>query len=353
MACVPNLDGCLIGFIVGDAIGGPLEWTDRDVINCTHEMETNYLHGFKSGTWTEKTAEMLCVIESIMDDRFDLTTFLSNYYQLVRKGYLSPNDKVFEMSQYIKITCTKIANVLKYKKTIPISLNPLDHQQVDCEPLYRIGPIVLKHFYQPVKCLQQVEQFTQITHIARVCVDGCRFFASLMIGAILGIDKTNLLSDKYNLLDITTHGPLKYNSYNKTFIEDCTDTVMSIENDVVRCRSTKENIFLKSLYPSISKIQRGSYKHKTREQIVSDTLIINVIEAALWAFYNTNTFEDGCVMAINLGVNSSGIGAVYGQLAGLYYGISTIPERWINKLFHLDEIQTQIHKVHKVHDIPV
>ena len=34
------------------------------------------------------------------------------------------------------------------------------------------------------------------------------------------------------------------------------------------------------------------------------------------------------IAAVNLGGDSDSIGAVYGQIAGAYYGFSAIPERW-------------------------
>ena len=36
--------------------------------------------------------------------------------------------------------------------------------------------------------------------------------------------------------------------------------------------------------------------------------------------------------AVNLGGDSDSIGAVYGQLAGAYYGFSAIPEEWIRQV---------------------
>lgn len=40
------------------------------------------------------------------------------------------------------------------------------------------------------------------------------------------------------------------------------------------------------------------------------------LEAALWAFYHSDTFEEGALLAVNLGDDADTTGAVYGQLAG-------------------------------------
>ncbi|MCY4490374.1 MAG: ADP-ribosylglycohydrolase family protein, partial [Thaumarchaeota archaeon] len=55
---------------------------------------------------------------------------------------------------------------------------------------------------------------------------------------------------------------------------------------------------------------------------------------ALWAFYNSSSFRDGCLMAVNLGDDADTTGAVYGQLAGAYYGIDEIPNTWKTTIAH-------------------
>jgi ADP-ribosylglycohydrolase len=56
--------------------------------------------------------------------------------------------------------------------------------------------------------------------------------------------------------------------------------------------------------------------------------VVNSLEAALWAFYHTDSFRDGCLKAVNLGDDADTTGAVYGQLAGAYYGADSIPAKW-------------------------
>lgn len=50
------------------------------------------------------------------------------------------------------------------------------------------------------------------------------------------------------------------------------------------------------------------------------------LEAALWAFYRSESFREGALLAVNLGDDADTTGAVYGQVAGVYYGHRGIPE---------------------------
>ena len=64
------------------------------------------------------------------------------------------------------------------------------------------------------------------------------------------------------------------------------------------------------------------------------------LEAALWAFAQSSSFEEGCLMAVNLGDDADTTGAVYGALAGAYYGIDGIPGRWRTGLVQVDLVET-------------
>jgi ADP-ribosyl-[dinitrogen reductase] hydrolase len=57
------------------------------------------------------------------------------------------------------------------------------------------------------------------------------------------------------------------------------------------------------------------------------------MEAALWAFYQASDFKSGALAAVNLGNDADTVGAVYGQLAGAYFGLSGIPGTWVNQLY--------------------
>ena len=70
--------------------------------------------------------------------------------------------------------------------------------------------------------------------------------------------------------------------------------------------------------------------------------VVKSLEAALWAFYKTDSFEDGCLLAVNLGEDADTTGAIYGQLAGAYYGVSNIPKKWTNKLAKIEIIESVI-----------
>lgn len=60
--------------------------------------------------------------------------------------------------------------------------------------------------------------------------------------------------------------------------------------------------------------------------------MVRSLEAALWAFAKGNDFREGALLAVNLGDDADTTGAVYGQIAGAFYGAAGIPANWLSKL---------------------
>ena len=97
--------------------------------------------------------------------------------------------------------------------------------------------------------------------------------------------------------------------------------------------------------PEIEKVACGSFKRKEPPEIRGRGYVVKSLEAALWAFYKSNSFEEGCLMAVNLGEDADTTGAIYGQLAGAYYGFSNIPYKWRKKLVKRDMIKSIIKRL--------
>lgn len=82
--------------------------------------------------------------------------------------------------------------------------------------------------------------------------------------------------------------------------------------------------------------------YSNREQVNNSGWAVSTLQAALWAFDNSDTFEDGMIAAVNLGGDADSIGAVFGQIAGAFYGFDAIPERWLKKIKNADKVNALI-----------
>ncbi|NEX22370.1 ADP-ribosylglycohydrolase family protein, partial [Thiorhodococcus mannitoliphagus] len=75
-------------------------------------------------------------------------------------------------------------------------------------------------------------------------------------------------------------------------------------------------------------IAAGRFKERQPPAIRGTGYVVHALEAPLWTFATTETFRDGALRAVNLGEDVDTTGAIYGQLAGAYYGGEAIPANW-------------------------
>jgi ADP-ribosyl-[dinitrogen reductase] hydrolase len=66
--------------------------------------------------------------------------------------------------------------------------------------------------------------------------------------------------------------------------------------------------------------------------------VLDTLQAAFWAVTQHATLEEALIAGVNLGNDADTTGAVAGALAGARWGMSAIPERWLNVLQPREEL---------------
>ena len=93
------------------------------------------------------------------------------------------------------------------------------------------------------------------------------------------------------------------------------------------------------LAPKIAAIAAGSFSDREPPAIRGSGYVVASLEAALWAFHRTDDFRSGALLAVNLGDDADTTGAVYGQIAGAFYGVNGIPADWRAKIAMREKIE--------------
>lgn len=78
---------------------------------------------------------------------------------------------------------------------------------------------------------------------------------------------------------------------------------------------------------------------KPRAVIKGSGYCVEALEAALWCFIHTASFEEAVLAAANLGDDADTTAAICGQIAGAHYGIRSIPSAWLARLAMREEIE--------------
>ena len=289
--------GCLLGLAAGDALGTTLEFRPPGTFDPVTDIVGGGPFGLRAGDWTDDTSMALCLAESLIETgEFDPVDQMRRYLLWYRTGHLSSRGTCFDIGS------TTRSALIQFERTAEPFSGPTHPQTAGNGSIMRLAPVPLRFAADPEAAIDAAALSSKTTHGAIAAVDGCRYLAGLIVGALKGADKEALLSDRYSP------------------VEGCWEA--------------------RPLVPEIDTIARGSFKHRDPPQIRGTGYVVDSLEAALWAFHRSSSFEEGCLMAVNLGDDADTTGAVYGQLAGAYYGVQAIPAHWRDKLTNRTMIES-------------
>jgi len=287
--------GCLLGLAVGDALGSSLEFNYPGCFEPITGMIGGGPFNLNPGEWTDDTSMALCLAESLITKKeFDPVDQLERYVMWFEEGHLSSNGVCFD------IGTTILSSLMRFKKTRDPYSGPTGNRTAGNGSLMRLGPVPMFYANNPQTGIIMSGESSRTTHQAPVAVDSCRYLGGLIIGALGGALKDEILCPFYcPILGYWDRYPVS---------------------------------------SELDEVINGSFKRLNPPDIRASGYVLKTIEAALWAFYNSDTFEEGCLKVVNLGEDADTSGAVYGQLAGAYYGAQDIPSKWLSKLAHKDLI---------------
>jgi ADP-ribosyl-[dinitrogen reductase] hydrolase len=293
--------GCLLGLAIGDAVGTTLEFKPPGTFRPIEDMVGGGPFGLEAGQWTDDTSMALCLAESLIERRgFDPADQLERYVRWYREGHMSSMGVCFDIGN-----ATRQA-LERFEKTGEPYSGSRDPKRAGNGSIMRLAPVplfyarALTYLYDdlgPVEAIERSGESSRTTHGAQNAVDACRYLGALIAGAVNGFEKEQLLSERFS--------PVGSEYWEK-----------------------------KPLAEEVDEVAAGSFKHKRPPEIKGSGYVVRSLEAALWAFHNSDSFEEGTLLAVNLGDDADTTGAVYGQLAGAYYGERAIPEPWRLKLAH-------------------
>jgi ADP-ribosylglycohydrolase len=292
---INHFRGCLLGLAVGDALGTTLEFRSPGTFTPIKDIVGGGLFRLKPGEWTDDTSMALCLAESLIEKNgFDPSDQLQRYVRWYREGYMSSTGRCFDIGN------TTREALERFERTGTPFCGPTRENSAGNGSIMRLAAVPLFFAGEPEKAIMMSGESSRTTHGATVAVDACRYMGALLVGAVLGTPKAELLAEGYSPV------PGYWDR----------DPLVS----------------------AINEIAQGSFKAKNPPEIKGAGYAAHSLEAALWAFYRSNTFEEGALLAVNLGDDADTTGAVYGQIAGAYYGYDAIPEKWRKKIAKQDLI---------------
>ncbi|CAF1281269.1 unnamed protein product [Adineta steineri] len=315
-----RIQGSIIGMSLGDALGAHVEFRPRKFLleHPVEDLEGGGTWGLEKGQFTDDTSMALCLAISLVN-RHDFVLYdqLVRYKWWYKNGYMSSTGSCFDIGAATKQSICEFERRQKQFTTkYDISLDQIDflsdsdllkNFDVYCSEdgvagngaLMRLAPVPLFFYKFPQYAIELSGRSGMITHGDRKAYDACRYYGALIVAALHNETKEQLLDNHF------------YSKHEEWFSNNL-------------------------LCPEIMNIAEGSYKRKGGydEGIRGKGYIVDALEAALWAFWcDGDSFEKGALAAVNLGDDTDTTAAIYGQLAGAYYGYEKLPQKWIKFVY--------------------
>lgn len=274
----------IIGLIVADAVGVPVEFRDRDTYEVT-EMKGYGTYNQPPGTWSDDSSMTLATVESIGRlGKIDPVDIMDNFVMWLEHAAFTPHDEVFDVGGSTRRAITR------YDNGTPIDYcggrSVMDNGNGS---LMRILPLAF------VECSdQQIVDVASLTHAHPISLDACIIYITIAKSLLWGVP-----------LDAAIWAAASYTGlpeYNR----------------------------LKEL------------ENLSRDEIKSSGYVVDTLEAAIWCLLNSSSYKDCVLLAVNLGGDTDTVAAVAGGLAGILYGCGGaygVPDEWIAQVARKDWIK--------------
>jgi ADP-ribosyl-[dinitrogen reductase] hydrolase len=224
----------------------------------------------------------LCLATSLLEKNgADPKDQMDRYYRWWKEGYLSSNGRCFDIGGTVS------AALRRYSQTGEPIAGSTDPHSAGNGSIMRLAPVPMFYYPDVSAAVQYAAESSRTTQGAPECLDACRLLAGIICRALSGASKEDVLFGESG----------------------------SFQGE-----------------PKIMAIARGEYRNKSSGMIRGTGYVVQSLEAALWCFHHTETFEAAILKAANLGDDADTTAAICGQVAGAYYGESGIPKKWLDKL---------------------
>jgi len=287
-----NLQTILLATATADALGVPVEFKSRAYLkeNPVTDMQEYGTHHQPKGTWSDDTSLMLCLAESMVEG-LDVNKLAQKFIAWKNDNLWTPHGWVFDIGIGTRIAIERLEN-----GELPELAGGFDEMDNGNGSLMRILPLIL--FTKDLEINKRydwIKKVSSITHAHVRSVMACFYYLEFAKKILEGKDKFQVYLELQR--EITTYfenleiNPLEIQKFNRLLKEDITN----IEED----------------------------------NINSSGYVIDTLEASIWCILTTSSYKEAVLKSVNLGHDTDTTAAVTGGLAGLIYGVDSIPKEWI------------------------
>ena len=288
----------IIGHAIGDAMGVPTEFCIREHLldNPVTTMISSPKVGQPAGAWSDDTSMEICTIESFIKfNNFNYSDIMDKWVEWINEGKYTANGETFDVGR----TC--LTAIRQYTKGInPIECGLKDEMSNGNGSLMRILPVALYSYHNKLneeEIIKLTNELSSLTHGHDTSKLGCYIYVRFIMYLLQGFSKEE--------------------SYKK--IQELNYSMYDLQSVSKYDRILKNNI-----------------KEYNISDISSKGYVVDTLECSLWILMKANSYKEAIIASTNIGNDTDTVGAITGSMAGIIYGINSIPSNWLNTLLRKD-----------------
>lgn len=281
----------IIGFVVGDALGVPVEFRSRESLkdDPVVDMREYGTYGMPRGTWSDDSSMILATMASIINKKsIDLDDIMKEFCEWFYNSKYTQYNDTFDFGM------TTSTAIERYHHGMPIDkCGGTSDRDNGNGSLMRILPLA----FLPDIDFETVENVSALTHAHKTSRIACVLYIQIAKSILENDDLTLDEHIQKASQEIINHYDEKYlKHYQRIFNLDFSKGILS-----------------------------GGY-------------VVDTLESVVYCLITTDNYKDALLKAVNLGGDTDTVAGICGGLAGIYYGFDDIPVDWTSQIPKLDTV---------------
>lgn len=284
----------LIAFALGDAFGvasecmTPLELEAEPI----SDMRPSKRYNVPPGSWSDDTSMTIATIASfIQKGSFDYDDIMSRWLRWLNNGEYTPNGLAFGVGH---TSFQAIENYALRKEPLKCGLK--GEYDNGNGAMMRMLPLALYAYYRKIdeeEVYRLTNELSSLTHAHKIARLGSYIYVRYVMYLLDGLDPRTAYQ-KIQTLDYS--------------------------------------LFTKEALINYDRILKADIKTLSRSEIKTSAYVVDTLECALWIFLSSRDLKDVLLTGANIGGDTDTITAISASMAGIVYGLKSIPHKWLNTL---------------------
>ncbi|CAE7241021.1 CPK2, partial [Symbiodinium pilosum] len=333
--------GAMVGMAVADSVGAFLEFLPVGKKGSRFNPDTLQVEGsfnkfkLKPGQWTDDTSMGLCLADSLLVCRgYDGADIRVRFWNWWHRGYNNAFRRDSERKGSVGLGGNVAVSLKDVMDSSPSPRFESSRQDAGNGSIMRLAPVPIFFSSDPEKAAEFSEESSRTTHPGPIAAAACHFLGFFLARAI-NRESAGTTQTASAFLDQTVEEYLSQ-EWPSAPHRKLVRLLRSAEPEGSRERCWNwrdaDGPFLEETLEA-----RGStYNGYPVSPNYIGAYSLDGLAMAMHSFYHTTSFMEALTRCVNFLGDADSTGAICGQMAGAFYGLSAIDARLVSRLRRWD-----------------